>query len=153
MQCVNGSASYTIWTYQLDRPAKQTSLIDHLNGPAWLTSWKDQLNGLAGQTSWMTSSFYLKLWPVRIFEDFPFSLYIVAASESDEGLVLCPSISTSTTLQKFINCIWIHFANALCTLHLGHYIVHSVYALPLFKKSTKTIFNKYLKCKEKNLSN
>ena len=50
----------------------------------------------AGQTSWMdeldrpplrTSSFYLKPWPVRIFEDFPFSLYIVAASESAEGLV------------------------------------------------------------------
>ena len=127
VRCVNGSASYTIWTYQLDRPAKQTSLIDHLNGPAWLTSWTDQLNGLAGQTSWMTSSFYLKLWPVRIFEDFPFSLYIVTASESDEGLVLCPSISTSTTLQEFINCI----LNSLCkctthialrTLHCAQYI-------------------------------
>ena len=34
-----------------------------------------------------TSSFYLKPWPVCIFKDFPFSLYIVAASESDEGLV------------------------------------------------------------------
>ena len=43
----------------------------------------DQLDGPAGQTS----SFYLKPWPVRIFEDFTFSLYIVAASESDEGLV------------------------------------------------------------------
>ena len=31
--------------------------------------------------------FYLKPWPVSIFEDFPFSLYNVAASESDEGLV------------------------------------------------------------------
>ena len=31
---------------------------------------------------------YLKTWPVCIFKDFPFSLYIVAASESNEGLVL-----------------------------------------------------------------
>ena len=46
--------------------------------------YSDQLDGLAGQTS----SFYLKPWPVRIFEDFPLSLYIVAASESDKGLVL-----------------------------------------------------------------
>ena len=43
----------------------------------------DQLDRPAGQTS----SFYLKPWPVCIFEDFPFRLYIVAASESDEGLV------------------------------------------------------------------
>ena len=54
-----------------------------VNGSASLTSWTDQLDGPAGQTS----SFYLKPWPVCIFEDFPFSLYIVAASESDEGLV------------------------------------------------------------------
>ena len=40
----------------------------------------DQLDGPAGRTSW-TDQFFL-------FEDFPFSLYIVAASESDEGLVL-----------------------------------------------------------------
>ena len=33
-------------------------------------------------------AFYLKPWPVCIFEDFPLILYIVAASESDEGLVL-----------------------------------------------------------------
>ena len=32
--------------------------------------------------------FHLKPWPVRIFEDFPFSLYIVTVSESDEGLVI-----------------------------------------------------------------
>ena len=51
--------------------------------PAGRTSWTDQLDGPAGQTS----SFYLKPWPVGIFEDFPFSLYIVAASESDKGLV------------------------------------------------------------------
>ena len=35
-----------------------------------------------GPGGW-TSSFYI----LFIFEDFPFSLYIVAASESDEGLV------------------------------------------------------------------
>ena len=52
-------------------------------GPAGRTSWMDQLEGPAGQTS----SFYLKPWPVRIFEDFTLSLYIVAASESDEGLL------------------------------------------------------------------
>ena len=57
MPCVNGSASQTSWMDQLDRPAGETSF------------------------------FYLKPWPVRVFEDFPFSLYIVAASESDEGLV------------------------------------------------------------------
>ena len=70
IQCVNGSASQTSWMDQLDRPAGRTN-------------WMDQLDGPAGQTS----SFYLKPWPIRIFEDFPFSLYIVAASESDEGLV------------------------------------------------------------------
>ena len=41
------------------------------------------LDGSAGRIS----SLYLKPWPVRIFEDITFSLYIVAASESDEGLV------------------------------------------------------------------
>ena len=68
---------------QLDEPAGQTSWTDQLNRPAGRTSWKDQLDGPAGQTS----SFYLKPWPVRILDDWPFSLYIVAASESDEGLV------------------------------------------------------------------
>ena len=43
----------------------------------------DQLDRQAEQTS----SFYLKPWPVLIFEDFPFSWYIVAASESEEALV------------------------------------------------------------------
>ena len=57
MQCVNGCASQTSWTDQLDRPAGHTS------------------------------SFYLKPWPVRIFEDFPFSLYVDAASAA-EGLVI-----------------------------------------------------------------
>ena len=59
-----------------------------LNGSANWISWTDQLDGPAGQTSWTDQFFfYLKPWPVCIFEDFPFSLYIVAASESDEGLV------------------------------------------------------------------
>ena len=74
IQCVNGSASWTSWTDQLD-------------GPAGWTSWTEQLDGSAGWTSF----FYLKPWPVRIFEDFPFSLYIVTASESDEGLVFDPA--------------------------------------------------------------
>ena len=68
----------------LDRPAGRTSWTDQLDRPAGRTSWTDQLDRPAGRTS----SFYLKPWPVRIFEDFPFSLYIVAASESDEGLVI-----------------------------------------------------------------
>ena len=65
------------------RPTYQPNLQSILDGPAGRTSWTNHLYGPAGQTS----SFYLKPWPVRIFEDFPFSLYIVAASESDEGLV------------------------------------------------------------------
>ena len=66
MQCVNGSASQTSWTDQLYRSAVQTSWMDQQDRPG---GW--------------TSSFYI----LFIFEDFPFSLYIVAASESDEGLV------------------------------------------------------------------
>ena len=54
-----------------------------MDGIAGQISWTDQLDGSAGQTS----SLYLKPWPVRIFEDSPLSLYVVAASESDEGLV------------------------------------------------------------------
>ena len=72
---------------QLDGSARQTSLMDKLDRPAGRTSWTDQLDRPAGQTS----SFYLKPWPVRIFEDLPFSLYIVAASESDKGLVISNS--------------------------------------------------------------
>ena len=83
MQCVNGSASQTTWTDQLDGPAGRTSWTDQLDGPAGRTSWTDQLDRPAGRTS----SFYLKPWTVRIFKEFSLSLYIVAASESDEGLV------------------------------------------------------------------
>ena len=65
-------------------PSSQISWMDKLNKPAEWTSWIDQLNSPAGRTS----SFYLKFWPICIFKDFPFSLYIVVASEPDKGLVL-----------------------------------------------------------------
>ena len=42
MQCVNGSASRTSWTDQLDEPAGRTSWMDQLDGPAGRTSWTDQ---------------------------------------------------------------------------------------------------------------
>jgi len=93
-------AGCTSWTDQLDRPTGQISWTDQLDGSAGRISWTDQLDGSAGwsagQISWTDqldgsagriSSLYLKPWPVRIFEDSLFSLYIVAASESDEGLV------------------------------------------------------------------
>ena len=54
----------------LDRPAGWTSWTDQLNGSAGEISWTDQLDRPAGRTS----SLYLKPWPVRIFEDWPFSL-------------------------------------------------------------------------------
>ena len=126
MQCVNrsasknsctdqldGSAGQTSWTDQLDRPAGRTSWTDQLDRPAGRTSWTDQLDVPAGQTSWtdqldgpagQTSSFYLKPWLVRIFEDFPFSLYIVAAYESDDGLV-----SISCSIMFFFICIQNYF--------------------------------------------
>ena len=81
----------TSLTEELDGPAGQTSWTDQLDGPAGQTSWKDQLEGPAGQAS----SFYLKPWPVRIFRDFPFSLYIVVASESDKGLVFLSLLFSS----------------------------------------------------------
>ena len=93
---LDGPAGRTSWTDQLDRSAGQTNWTDQLDGSAGWISWMDQLDGSARWISWMdqldksagrTSSLYLKPWPVRIFEDSPFSLYIVAASESDEGLV------------------------------------------------------------------
>ena len=68
-------AGRTSWTDQLDGSAGQTSWTDQLDRPAGRTSWTDQLDG-----PWP--------WPVRIFEDFRFSLFIVAASESNEVLVL-----------------------------------------------------------------
>ena len=61
--------------------------MDKLDGPAGWTSWIDQLDRPAGQTSRTDKFFLFEAWPVRIFKDFPFSLYIVEASEYDEGLV------------------------------------------------------------------
>ena len=52
MQCVNGSASQTSWTDQLDGPAGRTSWTYQLEGPAGRTSWTDQLDGPAGPTGW-----------------------------------------------------------------------------------------------------
>ena len=72
----------------------------------------DQLYGSARQTS----SLYLKLWPVRIFEDLPFSLYIVLASESYKGLVY----------KIKLNCTKIYFS-------------------PLFVKSIQVTSNKITK--------
>ena len=43
----------------------------------------DQLEVSATQTI----SFHSKRWPVGVLEDRPLSLYIIVASESDEGLV------------------------------------------------------------------
>ena len=55
---------------QQDGSARRISLTSVLERPA---GW--------------TSSLYLNPFPVRIFEDWPFSLYIVASPESDERLV------------------------------------------------------------------
>ena len=44
--------------------------------------------GVLKMSFFLKDPVYLKPWPVRIFEDWPFSSYIVAASESDEGLVM-----------------------------------------------------------------
>ena len=48
--------------------------------------------------------FILKPWPVRIFEDSPFSLYIVADSESDEGLVSFSVLGVLSSPKKFQWC-------------------------------------------------
>ena len=60
-----------------------TSWTDQLDGQAGRTSWTDQLDGPAGRIS-LTDQ--ISLFAVCIFKDSPFSLYIVAASKSDEGL-------------------------------------------------------------------
>ena len=70
----------------VNRPAGMTSWTDQLDGPAGRTSWTDQFDGPAGRIS-RADQFSLKPWPVHIFEDWPFSLYIVAACKSDESLV------------------------------------------------------------------
>ena len=47
----------------------------------------DQLDGPAGQTSWTNQFFLFEALASLHIRRFPFSLCIVAASESDEGLV------------------------------------------------------------------
>ena len=42
--------------------------------------------GLLERPAGWTSSLYLKSWPIRLFEDLPFSLYVFAASESDKAI-------------------------------------------------------------------
>ena len=61
--------------------------------------------GLQDRPAGRTSSLYLKPWPVRTFKDWHLSLYIVAASESDEGLILnkVPSYLTAPIHAK----IWV----------------------------------------------
>ena len=44
--------------------------------------------GLLFRPAWWTSFLYLKPWPVCTFKDWPFRLYVVAASKSNEGSVL-----------------------------------------------------------------
>ena len=61
---------------------------DQLDGPAGRTSWTDQLDGPAGQTSWTDQFFFFEALASLLIRRFSFSLYIVAASESDEGLVI-----------------------------------------------------------------
>ena len=83
----------------LDRPSGLTDL----DRSAGRISWTDQLDGPADRPAGQTSSFYLKPWPVRIFKDFPFSLYIVAATESDKGLVcLSHNFYISTSFRTII---------------------------------------------------
>ena len=77
-------------TNQLDRPAKQTS-------------WTDQLYRPAG---WI-SSFYLKPTSARIFKDFALSLYIVAASESDEGLVFVRYVGHQKIIWDYKGGKWV----------------------------------------------
>ena len=115
------------------------SWTNQLDGPAGQTSWTDQLDGPAGRIS----SLYLKPWPVCIFKDWPFSLYIVTASESDEGLIfnwrlslvcfysriLCLVISlniSNTNYQQFFY-VTSSFVTFICSLKFGHVV-------PLFAK-------------------
>ena len=57
----------------------------------------DHLDGPSGRTS----SLYLKHWPVCIFKDGPFSLYDVAASESEKALVVDFTLALSSTHNLF----------------------------------------------------
>ena len=48
--------------------------------------------GLLERPAERTSSLHLKPWTVCIFKNWPFSFYIVTASESNEGLVIFRSV-------------------------------------------------------------
>ena len=71
--------------------------MDQLDGPAGRTSWMDQLHGPDERTSWTDQP-----WPVCILEDLRFSLYIVAASKSDEGSVLYVPIYNCIILYDYV---------------------------------------------------
>ena len=71
---------------------------------------------LLSRSTGQTSSLYLKPWQVYIFEDWPFSLYIVAASESDEGLILFRWLPTSCNSQ-YCKHFWIFFM--MKSSHIG----------------------------------
>ena len=114
------------WTDQLDAPAGLTRRTDQVDWPAGRTSWTDRLDGPAGRISWMDqldesagriSSLYLKPWPVCISEDCPFSLYIVADSESDEGLV-CWKLSFPAFVHNLKNVLQLlsHFPRTVSKL-------------------------------------
>ena len=62
--------------------------MDKLDEPAGQTSWTDQLDGPAGQTTWTDQFFLFEALTSLLIQRFSFSLYIVAASESDKGLVI-----------------------------------------------------------------
>ena len=59
----------------------------------------DQLDG-SDQLLRSASFLYLKPWLINIFKDGPFSLYMVAASESAEGLVFKIASPTYPFLQN-----------------------------------------------------
>ena len=61
--------------------------MQYVNGLAGLTSWTDQLDRPAGQTSWTDLFFLFEALASSHIRRFSFSLYFVAASESEEGLV------------------------------------------------------------------
>ena len=64
-------------------PAGRTSWTDQLDGPAGRTSWMEQLDGPAGRTGWTDQFFLFK----ALANSHIRRLYIVTASEPDEGLV------------------------------------------------------------------
>ena len=74
---------------------------------------------------------YLKHWPVRIFKDFPFSLYIVAASKSDESLVSEPIFFSDPNF--FIHKI---FSDE-------NFFIHKIFSDKIFYSDPKIFFVKF----------